>query len=141
MTIDEESITSVEDALIIMYYRHSDLDLNMNGISNDTEDINEATLSLYMYDTATGRWIKLSDDLEWVIAVGVNTTDISVYGEQYAGYVWARITHLSLFGIAGQQYSASLPWMSITIIVLTCGAFTIGLVVIFQKRRIRKESE
>jgi hypothetical protein len=40
-----------------------------------------------------------------VIATGVNTTDIEVYGKKYAGYVWAYVSHLSLFAVAGQTYN------------------------------------
>jgi hypothetical protein len=102
------SITSVgtstdfiEHAFIKIYYRESDLDRNGNGTMNDTEDLNESTLVLYCYDDSSSTWIKLSDELDWVLEVGVNTTDFEIFGESYVGFVWARVTHLSLFAIGG----------------------------------------
>jgi hypothetical protein len=131
-------VTSVEEALIIIYYRHSDLDRNFNGLLNDSMDLNESTLVLYMYDENTSIWIRLTDDLDWVISSGVNTTDISVYGETYAGYVWARVTHLSLFGVAGQAYVVPFPWSSIILIGAAIGAVVI-ISFAFHRKRSRKE--
>jgi hypothetical protein len=91
----------VEYAFIKAYYRESDLDRNGNGTINDAEDLNESTLVLYCYDESSSTWTKLSDELEWVLEVGVNTTDFEIYGELYAGLVWARVTHLSLFAVGG----------------------------------------
>jgi LPXTG-motif cell wall-anchored protein len=59
---------------------------------------------LYYFDDATDTWILLTNDLEWVLEIGVNTSDIELYGEQYAGYVYAYVKHLSLFGLGGSLY-------------------------------------
>ncbi|MHA1908354.1 MAG: hypothetical protein ACW98Y_13730 [Candidatus Thorarchaeota archaeon] len=134
ITVDGTSVTSVEEALIIIYYKDYNLDRNGNGLLNDSMDLNESTLVLYVYDESTSMWVRLTDDLEWVVATGVNTTDIMVYGEIYAGYVWARVTHLSLFGVAGQLYAVSFPWSSIILIGAAIGAVVIVSLVIHRKR-------
>lgn len=57
----------------------------------------------------------MTPELEWVHDTGVNTTDLMLYGEEYSGYVWAHVTHFSLFGYAGEHnnqppdISAALP--------------------------------
>ncbi|MFW9918729.1 MAG: hypothetical protein ACFFED_03965 [Candidatus Thorarchaeota archaeon] len=128
------TVTTVQESLIIMYYRHRDLDRNGNGLLNDSEDIDEATLVMYLYDDSINMWVRITDDLYWVIETGVNGTDIEVYGEVYAGYVWARVTHLSLFSIAGQQYALSFPWVSIIIWSIVIGIGIVGIAV-YQRRR------
>ncbi|NVM52610.1 MAG: DUF4332 domain-containing protein [Candidatus Helarchaeota archaeon] len=96
------SITdTVDSALIQIYYRLSDLDRNGNGVADDPFDIDETTLAFYWYDETTGSWIKLTEDLDWVLEVGINTTDVELYGESYAGFIWARVTHLSTYGVGG----------------------------------------
>ncbi|MFX1369610.1 MAG: hypothetical protein ACFFAY_13520, partial [Promethearchaeota archaeon] len=95
----------VESAMIRIYYRASELDRTGNGLLNDTEDLNETTLVMYYYDEVAGQWIQLHAGLDWVIATGVNTTDLFLFGETYAGYVWAQVTHLSLYSIAGMTHN------------------------------------
>jgi hypothetical protein len=46
----------------------------------------------------TGEWMRLSDE---VATTGVNTSDQELFGVHYAGYLWANLSGLSLFGIAG----------------------------------------
>ncbi len=101
LTINGSTTDTVESALIQIYYRLSDLDLNNNGVLGDPFDIDETTLALYWYDETTGSWEKLTEDLDWVLGVGVNTTDVEMYGESYAGYIWAHVTHLSTYGVGG----------------------------------------
>jgi hypothetical protein len=95
----------INTALIQFYYKESDLDRNGNGILGDPGDIDENTLTLYFFDETSGQWIKLSRDLNWVIDFGLNTTNFELYGESYAGYVWASVSHLSLYGVAGLPYN------------------------------------
>lgn len=60
---------------------------------------NESALSIYWYNETSNEWIELyaglndSNGNEWVIAVGVNTTD---------NFVWANLTHLSVYGLGGR---------------------------------------
>ena len=55
---------------------------------------------LYFFNESSHTWNKLSKDLNWVIETGINTSDVELYGESYAGYVWADLTHFSLYGLA-----------------------------------------
>jgi hypothetical protein len=96
-----DAITGV---LIRIYYRPSDLDNTGDGFGSSFGDFNETTLNLYYFDEASNSWILLTNDLEWVLEVGVNTSDIVVYGEQYAGYVYAYVKQLSLFALGGSLY-------------------------------------
>jgi len=95
----------VQSALIRVFYTTEDLDRTGDGDANDFEDLNEDSLVLYVYDESLGSWERLSTDLPWVVDTGVNTTDIEIYGMSYAGYVWALVTHTSLFGVAGEPYN------------------------------------
>ncbi|MFW9927443.1 MAG: hypothetical protein ACFFDM_11880, partial [Candidatus Thorarchaeota archaeon] len=106
MSVEGLEDDPVESATIRIYYRASDLDLTGNGLINDTEDLNETTLVLYHYDEVKGLWIELHEGLDWVLGTGVNTTDLYLFGEVYAGYVWAQVTHLSLYGVAGMTYNS-----------------------------------
>ena len=93
---------SVSAAYVQMYYKLPDLDRTGDGDANDTEDFKEDTLMLYFLDEPSGTWGKLSKDLDWVIETGVSTAEAVLYGENYAGYVWAWVSHLSkIYAIAG----------------------------------------
>jgi hypothetical protein len=66
------------------------------------DDFDENTLALYYFNESSGMWTKLATNLSWVMAVGVNTTDVEVYGKSYAGYIWAYVSHFTLYGISGR---------------------------------------
>ncbi|NIV80245.1 MAG: PKD domain-containing protein [Thermoplasmata archaeon] len=108
ITVDvSESIqTNLTDMVtssnIKVYYTLEELDMTGDGDADDPDDINEETLSIYRYDEEEGVWVKVREDLPWVTATGVNTTDVELYGIQYAGYVWADISHFSHFGAGGK---------------------------------------
>ncbi len=87
---------------IKLYYTLDDLDMTGDGDANDSDDLNEETLCLYHLDEETGMWVKVREDLPWVTDAGVNTTDVMLYGTQYAGYIWAEISHFSHFGAGGR---------------------------------------
>lgn len=136
LTVGGTETHEVEEALVKMYYRQSDLDMNNNGLLNDTVDVNETTLVLYHFNDTTGVYTRLSTDLVWVHAWGVNTTDVEIYGELYAGYVWARVTHLSMLAIAGSMNVYSSPDQSLLmILIVSSGIIGILLVVFLIKRR------
>jgi hypothetical protein len=80
-----------------IYYTIADLDLNGDGDADDPGDLNESHLELFVMSD-DGTWVRLSNIAN---ATGVNTVDVVVYGKEYAGYVWANVSSLSLFGIAG----------------------------------------
>jgi hypothetical protein len=95
----------VQSALVRIFYATKDLDRTGDGYVGDPEDLNEDSLVLYAYNESLGSWERLSTAQPWVLETGVNTTDIEIYGKAYAGYVWALVTHTSLFGVAGQPYN------------------------------------
>lgn len=95
----------VHAAQIRIYYTLNDLDRTGDGDADDLDDLNESTLGIYVFNISTGSWTKLTEELDWVHAVGVNTTDIELFGNSYAGYVWAEVSHLSLYGVAGLTYN------------------------------------
>jgi hypothetical protein len=92
----------ISGALVQIYYTAKDLDRTGDGDANDPEDFDETTLALYYFDENSGKWTKLTTDLSWVMGFGVNTTDVEVYGKKYAGYVWAYVSHFTLYGITGR---------------------------------------
>jgi streptogramin lyase len=86
-----------------IYYTLQELDRTGDGDADDLEDLNESTLVLYKYDELKGSWVKLDPSLSWVFDVGVNTTNVELYGKSYEGYIWATVSQLSTFGIAGSM--------------------------------------
>jgi PKD repeat protein len=68
---------------------------------NDIGDIKEKSLAFYWFNENTGKWIKVTDKLDWVYDCGVDTTNVELYAKQYEGYIWAHVSHFSLYGIAG----------------------------------------
>ena len=70
--------------------------------ADDANDFNESTLCVYYFDESSSDWIKLRRDLDWVYELGVNTTNVEMYGVEYEGYVWVNVSHLSLFGLGGK---------------------------------------
>ncbi len=92
----------VVTASIHVHYTAAELDRTGDGDGDDPGDLDEGTLRLYLLDETTGLWDPLEGEEGFVLAAGVNTTDSSLYGREYAGEVWAEVTHLSTFGIAGR---------------------------------------
>jgi streptogramin lyase len=86
-----------------IYYTLEELDRTGDGDLDDLEDLNESTLALYKFDELKGTWTKLDPSLSWVFDAGVNTTNVNLYGNSYEGYVWATVSRLSTFGIAGSM--------------------------------------
>jgi PKD repeat protein len=101
ITVSEEA--GVEGALFEIFYTEAELDRTDDGDAADIEDIDETTLALYWHDEDASDWVRVTEDLDWVNRTGLNTTDIELYGKQYAGRLWAEVFHLSTFGIAGRS--------------------------------------
>ncbi len=95
--LPDDPNVSVMGALVKIYYTASDLDLNGDGDISDLEDLNETYLELFVM-SSSGEWVRLSDI---VSTTGVNTTNVELFGKSYEGYLWANVSGLSLFGIAG----------------------------------------
>jgi hypothetical protein len=129
-------------AQIKIYYRISDLDRTGNGLDDDLEDFNESTLALYYFNESSETWTKLTNDLEWIFGQGVNQTDIELYGENYAGYIWVNTAKLPLFGIGGllNNYSpTSGLWELLQEywIYIACTVVVIVIVIIWARKRKR----
>ncbi|MFW9955967.1 MAG: hypothetical protein ACFFD3_15575 [Candidatus Thorarchaeota archaeon] len=136
------TMNAFEGALIQLFYKESDLDLTGNGQLGDLGDINETSLSVYYFDENEERWIKLTEDLPWVLSIGQNTTNVEIYGENYAGYLWVQVTELRLFALAGQVLQAQLydPWMTV-IALLIAAVASVGAIITFRKYRSRGRDE
>ena len=137
---DPNASAGVEGSLIRIYYTASDLDLNGDGDGDDPEDLNESSLCMFIMN-AEGDWVRLSDIVE---TTGVNTTDVELFGVSYEGYLWANLSGLSLFGIAGltgeEPADTGIPWFMIAlaafaIVVLVAAAIAV------RRRRPRGKDE
>jgi hypothetical protein len=132
---DPDMSDVVSGSLIKIYYRSSDLDVNGDGDGDDPEDLNESTLQLFLM-SADGVWVRLSDIVD---TTGVNTTNVELFGVSYEGYLWANVSGLSLFGIAGLQDEAvpgsDMPWL---IVALAAMAVIVLIAVAIAVRRRRR---
>ena len=100
-----------ETAKVQIYYRETELDKTANGLSGDLGDIDENTLTLYLFDetsNSTNSWKKLGK-FHGVTDFGINTTNVELYGEKYAGNVWFQLSlaNVSFFALAGIQTNLS----------------------------------
>jgi PKD repeat protein len=109
--IQNETSNIIDDAWIILYYTASDLDRTGDGDGDDEGDIKESSLKLYFYHEDTGKWKALSKNMDWVYETGVDTTNVELYGKNYEGYIWAHVSHFSLYGVAGEVKSPAYPPM------------------------------
>ena len=94
---DPDTPALVLGSLVEIYYTASDLDVTGDGDADDPGDLNESWLQLFVLSSA-GDWRRLADEVD---TTGVNTTDVELFGKSYEGYLWANVSGLSLFGIAG----------------------------------------
>jgi hypothetical protein len=101
-SVQNETSSNLTGATITIYYTAADLDRTGDGDADDDEDIDEGTLKMYWYDETQGRWTELSTSMPWVLGLGVNTTNVELFGNSYEGYVWADVLHFSTYGLAGQ---------------------------------------
>ena len=94
--INASNTSEVNYVTVRMYYTMDDLDLDGNGVI-ETGDLDEENISIFWYNDThfTGDWVKLiKGNPIWVDDVGRESTGV------YSGYVWAKIHHLSTFGMA-----------------------------------------
>jgi hypothetical protein len=96
-----ETVRNLTGATVKMYYTAAELDRTGDGDADDEADINEGTLKMYWYDETQGRWLQLSTDMPWVLGLGIDTTNLELYGNSYEGYIWADVLHFSTYGLAG----------------------------------------
>jgi PKD repeat protein len=105
--IQNETFDRINETWILCYYTAQDLDRTDDGDCIDAGDIREDTLAFYFLNETLGKWVQLSDTMEWVIGTGLETTNTKMYGVEYEGYIWAHVTHLSLYGLAGTPRTSS----------------------------------
>jgi len=106
----------ITQAGLRFYYTKTELDRNSNRLIGDIQDINESTLVLYHWD---GNVSNVDDnDSSWSkITANVTqyTDDISVGGNEYAGYLEANVSRLGFFALAGKTFIddslAGLPYI------------------------------
>lgn len=130
----------VSGSLVRIYYTVDDLDMNGDGDADDPEDLNETTLRLYVL-TDEGAWVRLSDITN---TTGVNTTDVELYGRQYEGFVWANVSGLSLFGIAGspdEEPEPGIPWLLLVMVVSAVVVLIAVAVAVGRRRRGHRGQE
>jgi PGF-pre-PGF domain-containing protein len=60
----------------------------------DTAGLKESSLKLRYFNKSTNEW-------EDIAGSDVNTTEVTINGVQYSGYVYANVTHFSYFGAGG----------------------------------------
>ncbi len=98
-----ETVNNVKRALIVIYYTAADLDRTGDGDADGPGDIDEKTLGINWFNDSANKWEKLSTDMDWVNNIGINTTNDVIYGREYEGYVWANVSHLSVYGLSGSE--------------------------------------
>ena len=100
-----DTVNNINWALIAIYYTASELDRtgDGDGDADDPADIDESTMSINWFNESSQMWEMLTSDMDWVNSVGVNTTNDVIYGREYEGYVWANVSHLSLYGLSGSE--------------------------------------
>ena len=108
-TVPNASGDIVAGATVWVYYTLDDLDVSSDGYALGATDVGEATLGLYWLNGTTGLWTRLTTALDWVTGVGLDTADFELYGRSYAGKLWANVTHLSTFGLAGRLNFVAAP--------------------------------
>ena len=109
-----------------------------DGDGDDPEDLNESSLQLFIM--SSGKWVRLSDIVD---STGVNTTNVELFGVSYEGYLWANVSGLSLFGIAGEpdeELRDAIPWMLIALAVIAI-VFLIAAAVAVRRRKPREPKD
>lgn len=92
----------IAEVQLQVLFTTNDLDRTGDGDADDPQDLNASGLSLFWFDETAGKWVRLSETLGWVKGFGVNTANLTLYGKEYAGYIWTNVSHLSLLGVAGR---------------------------------------
>jgi hypothetical protein len=135
--LQNETIDNIDSAMFKIYYTALELDRTpgKDGDCTDPGDLKESTLSLYRWDNAAEEWTKLTPDLDWVISTGVNITNVELHGKEYEGYVWADVSHLSLFGLGATSRPLPPP-SEVPILTLAGMLALIGLLGIVGGSRI-----
>ena len=103
LSLDDPN-TTLEGALVRIYYTDEELDMNGDGDTDDLLDIDEQSIRLWSFSSDDGRWERIGSGLG-SNTTGVNTTDQEIFGIRYSGYVWANVTELGWFALAGRPHA------------------------------------
>jgi streptogramin lyase len=101
--VQNETTNNIKQAMIVIYYTASDLDRTRDGDAEDPGDIDESTLHLNWFNTTDNKWETLTTDMNWVYNIEVNTTNDILHDKEYEGYLWANVSHLSLYALSGNE--------------------------------------
>ncbi len=96
--------SSLKYAAVAVRYTPEDLDTDGDG----SADINENTLTLWRYCSEEDRWIELPHGTNYNVTCGNVTITVFASGVNTSErYVYASLSHLSVFGIAGEVIKAA----------------------------------
>jgi|Deesub1362A_J573_1020465.scaffolds.fasta_scaffold03965_2 hypothetical protein len=97
--------TTLRYVVIRVGYTTSDLDMNGDGDAADAGDIDEKTLTLWRYCSATDVWQVLR---KGNLTCGNETVTVFDSGVNVSGkYVWANLSALSLFAVGGAELKSA----------------------------------
>jgi len=140
-SFDPNMTDVVSGSLIKIYYTSLDLDISGDGDGDDPEDLNESTLQLFLM-SGDGKWVRLSDIVD---TTGVNTTNVVLFGISYEGYLWANVSGLSMFGIAGQPDEEleedEMPFLLLGFATIVIALIAIAMAVRRRRRRPGGDAE
>jgi nitrous oxidase accessory protein NosD len=100
------SSANISSAVLKLYIKSEDLDVDGDGIYNGTGDYNISTIKIYWYNSSGSTWHPLvkGSDYEvlgpYVFDNGVNETSTEVY----LGFAFANISHFSVYGVSASVY-------------------------------------
>jgi len=94
---------NISSVLMKVYYTMADLDMNGDGDYSDVGDVLPSSLKLFWYNESNGMWYPLTAPNDYEpIGPKVNSNGINtVPNGSYLGYVWANLTHFSVYGLGG----------------------------------------
>ena len=97
---------NLSSAVLKLYIKSDDLDMDGNGVYNGTGDFNISSVKIYWYNKSNSTWHPLVKGADYeplgplVYDNGVNETAVGVY----LGFAFANISHFSVYGVSASVY-------------------------------------
>ena len=97
---------NLSSAILKLFVKSEDLDLDGDGIYNGTGDFNISSVKIYWYNVSNTTWHPLVKGVNYeplgpeVFDNGVNDTPVGVY----LGFAFANISHFSVYGVSASVY-------------------------------------
>ncbi|MCK4567971.1 MAG: hypothetical protein KAU48_11760, partial [Candidatus Thorarchaeota archaeon] len=111
-------------------------DLTCDGNLDQLGDVNESTINLYWFDEDSATWVRLTEDLDWVHSIGLNTTDVELYGESYAGCIWVQVSRLPFLALAGELIGIQTTFPDVIWLFIAIGCVGItGTAIIYRSKK------